>query len=214
VTRTTHIAKKTGAEKTPAAEPGPLVKLAIDLGPLLIYLVSYWFTKNVILSTAIFMGATALAILASKLLHGRISAMLLFSGVMVLVLGGLTVWLHDATFIKMKPTAYYLMVAAVLTFGLITNRPMLKMVLGQAYPGLSDLGWTKLTRNWALFFVAMAIANEAVWRSTSMDFWLGYKLWGAMPATLLFALANIPMLMKHGLATEVAEQDPPLPPQG
>lgn len=202
------------AGKAPASEPGPLVKLAIDLGPLLVYLLAYWFTKNVILSTGIFMAATAASILASKLLHGRVSAMLWFSGVMVLVLGGLTVWLHDATFIKMKPTAYYLMVAAILTFGLITKRPMLKMVLGQAYPGLTDLGWTKLTRNWAIFFVAMAIANEAVWRSTSMDFWLGYKLWGAMPATLLFAIANIPMLMKHGLSTDEAEKDPPLPPQG
>jgi intracellular septation protein len=197
-----------------AKEPGPLVKLAIDLGPLLVYLLAYWFTKHVILSTAVFMGATALAILASKLLHGRISAMLLFSGVMVLVLGGLTVWFHDPRFIQMKPTIYYLMVSAILAFGMITDRPMLKMVLGQAYPGLSDTGWAKLTRNWALFFVAMAIANEAVWRSTSMDFWLGYKLWGAMPATLLFAVANIPMLMKHGLSAEKAEADPPLPPQG
>ncbi|SDC28598.1 intracellular septation protein [Sphingomonas sp. YR710] len=197
-----------------AKEPGPLVKLAIDLGPLLVYLLAYWFTKHVILSTAAFMGATALAILASKLLHGRISAMLWFSGVMVLVLGGLTVWFHDPRFIQMKPTIYYLMVSAILAFGMITDRPMLKMVLGQAYPGLSDIGWAKLTRNWALFFVAMAIANEAVWRSTSMDFWLGYKLWGAMPATLLFAIANIPMLMKHGLSAEKAEADPPLPPQG
>lgn len=195
-------------------EPGPLVKLAIDLGPLLVYLTAYWFTKNVILSTAIFMGATALAILASKLLHGRISPMLWFSGAMVLVLGGLTVWLHDPRFIQMKPTFYYLMVSAILAFGMITDRPMLKMVLGQAYPGLTDIGWAKLTRNWAIFFVLMAIANEAVWRSTSMDFWLGYKLWGAMPATLLFAIANIPMLMRHGLAAETAEADPPLPPQG
>lgn len=199
---------------TARKEPGPLVKLAIDLGPLLVYLTTYWFTKNVILSTAIFMGATALAILASKLLHGRISPMLWFSGAMVLVLGGLTVWLHDPRFIQMKPTFYYLMVAAILAFGMITDRPMLKMVLGQAYPGLTDIGWAKLTRNWAIFFVLMAIANEAVWRSTSMDFWLGYKLWGAMPATLLFAIANIPMLMRHGLAAETAEADPPLPPQG
>ena len=199
---------------TAGKEPAPLVKVAIDLGPLLVYLLAYWFTKHVILSTAAFMGATALAILASKLLHGRISAMLWFSGVMVLVLGGLTVWFHDPRFIQMKPTIYYLMVAAILAFGMITDRPMLKMVLGQAYPGLSDIGWAKLTRNWAIFFVLMAIANEAVWRSTSMDFWLGYKLWGAMPATLLFAIANIPMLMRHGLTAETAEADPPLPPQG
>jgi intracellular septation protein len=197
-----------------AREPGPLVKLSIDLGPLVVYLISYWFTKNVILSTGVFMAATAAAIIASKLIHGKISAMLWFSGAMVLVLGGLTVWFHDPRFIQMKPTIYYAMVAAILAFGLITDRPMLKMVLGQAYPGLTDIGWAKLTRNWALFFVLMAVANEAVWRSTSMDFWLGYKLWGAMPATFLFAIANIPMLMKHGLSAEIAEKEPPLPPQG
>jgi intracellular septation protein len=194
-------------------EPTAGLKLAIDLGPLLIYLVVYWLTKNIVLSTGVFMAATFAAIAVSWFTIRRVSAMLLFSGAMVLVFGGLTVWLHDATFIKMKPTVYYVMVAAILGFGLATDRPTLKQVLGQAYPGLSDLGWTKLTRNWALFFVAMAIANEAVWRSTSMEFWLGYKLWGAMPATILFALANVPMLMKHGLATDKAE-DAALPPQG
>ncbi len=203
------------AVKAPAdkREPAAGLKLAIDLGPLLVYLVAYWATKNIVLSTGIFMAATLAAIVGSWITVRRVSAMLLFSGAMVLVFGGLTVWLHDATFIKMKPTVYYLMVAAILGFGLFTDRPTLKLVLGQAYPGLSDLGWTKLTRNWALFFVAMAIANEAVWRTTSMEFWLGYKLWGAMPATILFALANVPMLMKHGLTTEKAE-DAALPPQG
>jgi intracellular septation protein len=194
-------------------EPAAGLKLAIDLGPLLVYLLAYWATRNIVLSTGIFMAATLAAIVGSWITVRRVSAMLLFSGAMVLVFGGLTVWLHDATFIKMKPTVYYLMVAAILGFGLFTDRPTLKLVLGQAYPGLSDLGWTKLTRNWALFFVAMAIANEAVWRSTSMEFWLGYKLWGAMPATILFALANVPMLMKHGLTTGKAE-DAALPPQG
>ena len=195
------------------AEPPAGLKLAIDLGPLLIYLAAYWLTKNVVLSTGIFMAATLAAIAASWITVRKISAMLMFSGAMVLLFGGLTVWLHDATFIKMKPTAYYLMVAAILGFGLITNRPTLKLVLGQAYPGLTDTGWVKLTRNWCLFFIAMAVANEAVWRSTSMEFWLGYKLWGAMPATILFAIANVPMLMKHGLSTDKAE-DAALPPQG
>lgn len=203
-----------------AAKPGRPVrdlpaglKFAIDLGPLLTYLAAYWFTKNIVLSTGVFMVATLVAIAVSWIRSRKLSAMLLFSGVMVLVFGGLTVWLHDATFIKMKPTVYYLMVAGILSFGLITGRPTLKLVLGQAYPGLTDLGWNKLTRNWAIFFVGMAIANEAVWRSTSMEFWLGYKLWGAMPATLLFALANVPMLMKHGLNSDAAE-DAALPPQG
>lgn len=197
----------------PGREPPPGLKLAIDLGPLLIYLLAYWLTKDVVLSTGIFMGATFVAITASWVTSRRVSAMLLFSGAMVLLFGGLTVWLRDATFIKMKPTVYYLMVAAILSFGLITRRPTLQLVLGQAYPGLTELGWTKLTRNWAIFFVAMAVANEAVWRSTSMEFWLGYKLWGALPATILFAIANVPMLMKHGLAADKADE-PAIPPQG
>lgn len=196
-----------------AREPSPAMRLTIDLGPLLIYIAVFLITKDVVVSTAIFMAATLAAIVGSWITSRRVSAMLCFSGVMVLVFGGLTVWLRDATFIKMKPTVYYLMVAAILGFGLATGRPTLKAVLGHAYPGLTDLGWAKLTRNWAVFFVGMAIANEAVWRSTSMEFWLGYKLWGAMPATLLFALANVPMLMKHGLNADKAE-DAALPPQG
>ena len=194
-------------------EPGPGLRLLIDLGPLLVYLAAYWLTKDIVLSTGIFMAATLAAITLSWITSRRVSAMLLFSGVMVLVFGGLTVWLRDATFIQMKPTIYYLMVAAILGFGMLTNRPMLKAVLGHAYPGLTDTGWSKLTRNWAVFFVAMAVANEVVWRTTSMSFWLGYKIWGAMPATLLFAIANVPMLMKHGLNAEKAE-DAALPPQG
>lgn len=195
-------------------EPRTALKLAIDLGPLLIYFVAYWLTKDVVLATGIFMVATVVALIASWLKTRRISMMLAFSAVMVLVFGSLTVWLHDATFIKMKPTIYYVMVAAILGFGLFTGRQMLKLVLGQAYPGLSDAGWTKLTRNWALFFLAMAAANESVWRSTSTEFWLSYKLWGALPATLLFALANIPMMMRHGLDTDASAKDTPLPPQG
>jgi intracellular septation protein len=194
-------------------EPGAKARMAIDFGPLVVWLIVYFTTKNVLLSTAVFMGATTVAIGASWLFYRHISALLLFSGAMVLGFGGLTLWLHDPKYIQMKPTAYYLLVAAILGFGIVTGRPTIKLVLGHAYPGLTDLGWAKLTRNWALFFVAMAIANEAVWRSTSMDFWLGYKLWGAMPATLVFALANVPMLMKHGLNTEKAE-DAALPPQG
>jgi len=194
-------------------EPSPMVRLAIDLGPLLVYLAAFWTTKDVVLSTGIFMAATIAAIAVSWITTRRVSAMLIFSGVMVLIFGGLTVWLHDATFIQMKPTIYYLMLSAILGFGLMTDRPTIKTVLGHAYPGLSDIGWAKLTRNWAIFFVGMAIANETVWRTTSLQFWLGYKLWGALPATLLFAFANVPMLMKHGLNAEKAE-DAALPPQG
>jgi len=195
------------------AAPGAKARMAIDFGPLLVWLIIYFTTKDMLLSTAMFMGATAVAIAASWLVYRHISVPLLFSGAMVLGFGGLTLWLHDPKYIQMKPTAYYLLLSAILAFGLFSGRPTIKLVLGHAYPGLSDAGWAKLTRNWALFFVAMAVANEVVWRTTSMSFWLGYKIWGAMPATLLFAFANIPMLMKHGLNAEKAE-DAALPPQG
>ncbi|TVV72529.1 inner membrane-spanning protein YciB [Sphingomonas solaris] len=200
---------------TSKREVGAVTRLLLDLGPLLAFLIAYWVTKEMFLSTGIFMAATLAAIIGSRLTAGHVSPLLWFSGFMVLVLGGLTIWLHDETFIKIKPTIYYLMVAAILAFGLWTKRPTLKLVLGTAYPGLTEHGWALLSRNWALFFVAMAVANEAVWRNTTTDFWLGYKLWGAMPATVLFALANIPMLMKHGMNAEVeAKEGPPLPPQG
>ncbi|MFD1951159.1 septation protein A [Sphingomonas arantia] len=200
---------------TPAAkERGSLVGLALDFGPLAVFFLANLLTKNIFVSTLVFMVATAAAIIATRIVHGKVSPMLAISGVMVLVFGGLTIWLHSETFIKLKPTIYYVIVAAILFFGLWTNRPTLKVVLGAAYPGLSDRGWALLSRNWAWFFLALAAANELVWRNTSTDFWLGYKLWGAMPATILFALANIPLLLKHGLDMKTAESDPPIPPQG
>jgi intracellular septation protein len=84
-------------------------------------------------------------------------------------------------------------------------------VLGSAYPGLDHQGWIKLTRNWALFFVFMAALNEAVWRNSSTDFWVGFKLWGAIPLTFLFVFANVPMLMRHGLVSDKAAPAEPGP---
>jgi intracellular septation protein len=131
---------------------------------------------------------------------------------MVVVLGGLTIWLHDETFIKIKPTIYYSVVAALLLFGMHTGRNLLKMVLGTAYPGLSDRGWQLLNRNWAIFFLVMALLNEAVWRSTSTDNWVSFKLWFFLPSTFLFAFANVPMLMRHGLDLDEPKEEPPIPP--
>jgi intracellular septation protein len=195
------------------AEPqGPSAgaRLAIDLGPLVIFFaVNAW--RGIFSATIAFMIAITAAMLISKIKYKHISPLLWFSGAMVLVLGSITIWLHDETFIKIKPTIYYTMVAALLAFGMFTGRNLLKMVLGTAYPGLSDMGWKILTRNWALFFIFMALVNEAVWRTTSTDFWVGFKLWGALPATFLFALANVPMLMRHGMQLETKEE-PPVPP--
>ncbi len=198
--------------KAAKSEPPTGAKLLIDLGPLLVFFgVNAWF-DDVILATGIFMVAIVASMLVSKLRYGHISPLLWFSGVMVVVLGGITVWLHDERFIKIKPTIYYSLVAALLLYGLATGKNLLKMVLGTAYPGLSDRGWQLLNRNWAVFFVLLAILNEAVWRTTTTDFWIGFKIWFFMPAVFLFALANIPMLMRHGFSLEEAKEEPPVPP--
>lgn len=198
-----------------APEPPAGLRLAMDLGPLVVFLAAYYFTdKNLFVATALFMAATAVSMLVSLLKTGKISAMLLFSSVMVLGLGALTLWLHDETFIKMKPTIYYVLVSAILLFGLWTKRPTLQLVLGSAFPGLTERGWTLLTRNWALFFLVLALSNEIVWRTMSTSFWLGYKLWGALPATIFFTIAQLPMLTRHGLNTEEAKLEDELPPQG
>ena len=163
---------------------------------------------RVVVATGAFVAATLVAIVISRVKTGRVSPMLWISGVLVCAFGGLTVWFHDPRFIQMKPTILYTSFAAVLGFGLATGRPLLQGLLGSAYPGLSDNGWSKLTVNWAVFFAAMALLNEVVWRTMSWDFWVGFKLWGAIPLTLLFAFANVPMLMRHGLQAGEAEAPP------
>ena len=194
------------------SEPSGGVRLLVDIGPLLVFFLVNFLADGpakIFIATGAFMAAMLAAMVFTQIRYGKISPLLLFSGVMVLVLGGITIWLHDETFIKVKPTIYYLFVAGLLAYGLKTGRNFLKMVLGSAYPGLSDEGWTTLTRNWAWFFVFMAGLNEAVWRSTTTDFWVGFKLWGAIPLTFLFAAANVPMLLRHGLTNDKeAAQEP------
>ena len=188
-------------------EPGGGSRLLIDIGPLLVFFLVNFFAPvpgalKIFVATGAFMAAMMAALIYSAIRFRTISPLLLFSGVMVVILGGLTIWLHNETFIKVKPTIYYALVAALLAFGLATGKPLLKSVLGSSYPGLDEEGWRKLTRNWAIFFAVMAVVNEAVWRNSTTDFWIGFKLWGAIPATLLFAAANVPMLLRHGLAEE------------
>ena len=198
-------------QKPKPKEPGPLERLVIDLAPLAVFFaVNAW--RGIFTATAAFMGAITLAVIVSLIRYRRVSALLWFSAFMVLVLGSLTIWLHKDWLIKMKPTIYYLFVAGLLLFGLSTGRNLLKVALGTVYPGLSDRGWRLLTRNWICFFIVMAMANEIIWRTTSTAFWLGSKLWGFVPATFLFAIANVPMLVRHGLTLEAAKDEPPVPP--
>jgi intracellular septation protein len=198
-------------------EPSAFGRLAIDLGPLLVFFLVNFLAPvpdvfRIFYATGAFMAAMIAAMLFSYVRYRQISPLLWFSGIMVVILGGVTIWLHNDVFIKMKPTVYYLLVAGLLGFGLMTRRNLLKMVLGTAYPGLSERGWMLLSRNWAIFFAAMAVINELVWRNSSTNFWVGFKLWGFLPATFLFALANVPMLLRHGAQLDKGKPDPPVPP--
>lgn len=226
--------------------PSPALRMAIDYAPLVVFFavnflapgeptrrlvatltgplsdltrVEALVIARVVAATAAFVVATAAAMVVSRVKLGHISPMLWISGGLVVVFGGLTMYFHDPRFIQMKPTIVYAALAAVLAFGLATGRPLLEQLLGTAYPGLTAEGWRKLTRNWALFFLFMALLNELVWRGTSAafgvsrgwDVWVIYKVWGAIPLTLVFAIANVPMLMRHGLTLG---DEPPLPPDG
>ncbi len=189
------------------------MKMALDFGPVMIFFLVNFLVSGefaIFYATGAFMAAMGIALAISWFRAGRISPMLMFSGVMVLIFGGITLILHNETFIKLKPTIYYVFIASILLFGLATKRPTLSALLGTAYPGLTDRGWNLLSRNFAIFFLFMAVLNEVVWRNSSTDFWVGFKLWGAIPLTLLFSFANIPMLLRHGLALEKAD-DPPMP---
>ncbi|MBB3763664.1 septation protein A [Sphingomicrobium lutaoense] len=195
--------------------PGPAIEaekkklsagkqLLLDLGPLLLFFLANW-RFDIFTATAVFMVAILTAMIISYVAVRHVSGLQLFSAVLVLVMGGLTIWLQSETFIKIKPTLFYGSAGSLLLFGVLTGRPLLKSILGSAYPGLSTEGWMKLSRNWAYFFIAMAGLNEIVWRTTSTDFWISFKIWAMLPLTFIFAAANMPMLMRHGLKIEEKE---------
>ena len=200
--------------KHPPVSPG--LRLAIDIAPLAVFFVVNFISSGpqiarLLAATAAFMVASSIAMIVSRWKTGRISPMLWMTGTLVLVFGGATLYFHNETFIKIKPTFVYASFSAILAFGLATGRPLLQSLLESAYPGLTEQGWRKLTINWTIFFACMAVLNEAVWRNSTTDFWVAFKLWGAIPLTMVFAIANVPMLMKHGLNTG---QEPPIPPEG
>lgn len=190
-------------------KPEPGLQLALDYGPLLVFFLAYRFT-DVFAGTLAFMAAIIVAVIISKWRLGRVSPMLWLSAVLVVGFGALTLYLHDERWIQIKPTVIYGLLSALLFAGVLAGRPLLKYLLEAAYEGLSDRGWLLLSRNWAWWFAAMAVANEVMRATLSFDVWLSAKLWGVTAATLLFGAANVPMLMRHGLALG----DPaPVPPQ-
>jgi intracellular septation protein len=199
---------------TPSAAPRKRggLSLALDFGPLLIFFIAYKF-GGVFVGTGVFMVAILLAVIIAKLALGKVTPMLWTSAILVIGFGGMTIYFHDPKFIQIKPTLIYALFAAILFGGLLVGRPMLKYLLEAAYDGLSDAGWRKLSRNWALFFVGMAILNEVLRLYFTFDQWLTIKTWGLTILSLVFAAANVPMLLRHGLNGGEMVEEPPVPPQ-
>ena len=170
-------------------------RLALDLGPLLIFFAAFKYL-GIFGATAAFMAAVLLALAIGYLLEKKLSPMPLFTAFLVVIFGGLTLYLKNDIFIKMKPTVLYGFFGAVLLGGLFLNRLFIKYVFAQAFE-LDETGWKKLTVRWGIFFLALAAINEAVWRSTSTETWVSFKVWGIIPLIFLFALAQTPLLIKH-----------------
>jgi len=193
-------------------EINPLLKLALELGPLMVFFFAnargewlvgkfptlHAFGGPIFIATGLFMIATAIALSVSWLLTRTLPIMPLVSGVVVFVFGGLTLWLQDDVFIKMKPTIINTLFGGVLLGGLFFGKSLLGYVFDSAFR-LDAEGWRKLTLRWGLFFLFLAVLNEIVWRSFSTDFWVAFKVWGMMPITLLFTLSQMPLIMRHSL---------------
>ncbi|MCZ4272309.1 septation protein A [Maritalea porphyrae] len=173
-----------------------LIKLALELGPLVLFFVLN-ARAGIFVATGWFMGAMVVSLLASWFLLKRIAVMPLVTGVVVLVFGGLTLWLQDDTFIKLKPTIVNTLFGSVLLGGLLFGQSLLKYVFGDVYK-LKPEGWRILTWRWCIFFFVLAVINEIVWRNFSTDFWVAFKVWGLMPLTLVFSFALVvPILTKY-----------------
>jgi len=200
----------------------PLLKLLLDIGPLAVFFATFRYGRTLLeipaihdllapvtgaqalaghggplfVATAFFMAAILIGLGVSWWLAHHIPRMMLVTAAVVAVFGGLTLWLQDETFIKMKPTIVYCIFAATLGFGLIRGRSYLKALMGMALP-LDDTGWMKFTRRWVIFFVAMAVLNEAIWRSQPTETWVAFKTFGALPLTFLFLALQWPLLKRH-----------------
>lgn len=199
-------------------ELSPLLKLALELGPLGVF---FLFNSRgeqianafpalqvigepIFLATAAFMVAISISLTVSLWLTRRLPIMPLVSGVVVLVFGALTLWLHDELFIKLKPTIVNCLFGSVLLGGLFFGKALLGYVFDSAFK-LTDEGWRKLTFRWGIFFFVLAAINEIVWRSFSTDFWVSFKVFGIMPITLVFTLTQLPLIQKYAITDETKD---------
>ena len=201
---------------TDKAKAGSAWILLLDYGPLLTFFATYKLMGSglhgTLAATLAFMVAAVISIAVGLTVVGRVSPMVWLSTGLIVGFGAITLYLRDPKFIQMKPTIIYLLFAGTLVVGLLRRKPMLKWLFGPVFAGLSEEGWLKLSRNWALFFLALAVANEVMRATLSFDTWLTLKVWGVSIVSFVFAIANMPMLLRHGLEPDdkarVAEQAP------
>ena len=206
--------------KTERTQLNPLLKLALDIGPLFLFFfansrpalfmpfiapllpeAASGEKAGIFVATAVFMIAILVALAVSYALTRHLPVMALVTAVVVLVFGSLTLVLHDDTFIKMKPTIIYLLFGGMLLGGLWFNKPLLEMVFDSVFD-LTEEGWRKLTVRWAIFFLALAVLNEVVWRTQTTDVWVSFKVFGVVPLTFVFAAFQYPLLQKYAAAKE------------
>jgi len=179
------------------SELNPILKLALDLGPLLLFFfVNARF--GIYAATGAFMAATIVSLIVTYVLIRRIAVMPLVSAIVVMVFGGLTIYLQNEMFIKLKPTIIYALFGVILLGRLAMGRSLLALVMDSLFQ-LDEEGWRKLTLRWGVFFIVMAVVNEIVWRSVTTDAWVAFKTFGFLPLTILFALAQAPLMMRHSI---------------
>ena len=192
-----------GAAKT---EPQGPMRLIIDFGPLVVFFATFKISggglHGTLVATVAFMADVLIATVAALAVFRRMTPMLMLSTALILTFGAITLYFKDPRFIQMKPTLYYGVLAAFLFIGLLRGKPLLRWLFGPIFPGLSDEGWLKLSRNWAIFFVALGAANEVMRATLTFDQWLTLKVLGVPIVSLVFAAANIPMLLRHGLEAD------------
>jgi intracellular septation protein len=178
---------------------------AVDYGPLGVFFVVY-LGAGLMAATAAIIAASLVALALAWTIQRRIPLIPLLTAAVVAVFGGLTLWLQDETFIKMKPTIVQALFAAILLGGLVFDRPLLKPLLARMMPPMSEAAWRRFTLRYALFFIAMAALNEAVWRTQSTDVWVTFKVFGLSGLTFLFIFAQMPYITRQSRLTAEASK--------
>ena len=190
----------------PKARPAPAgLKLALEIGPLLLFFAAYFYGW-LMTATAVFIPVTLAALAATWFMFGKVGILPLVTAAFVVVFGGLTLALNDETFIKVKPTLVYILFAVIALVGLAFNWDVWKQIFKDTFQ-LTDVGWRKLQFRWGCFFLVMAVLNEIIWRTLPTDVWVTFKVFGVLPLTFIFALAQIPMMTRHAAVESSANNN-------